>query len=100
MKLLNNGPIAPWWWKRAESAGIMFFTGAIPIVSLVQGIDPVIRDNLTNVFLPLSTLLVKTMGMWMGDSAATPTNSEQKQELRQAEQALQQKWQEQKDEPE
>lgn len=96
MKFFTNEPSAPWWWKRAETASIFLFTGAIPIVSLIQGIDPVWRDNLATVFLPLAVLLIKTASIVMGDSAARPVNPEQKQELRQVESELQQKWTDEK----
>jgi hypothetical protein len=96
MKFLTNEPSAPWWWKRAETASIFLFTSAIPILSLIEGMNETVRLNLTQVFLPLIILGIKTAGMVMGDSVAKPVNTEQKQELRAAETELQQKWTDEK----
>jgi len=99
MKLsFSNAQInAPWWWKRLETAAIFFFTGMIPIVSLIQGISPVLKDNLTIVILPLLVLAVKTIGIMLGDTTAHPENQQEKKELQQAGKELQQKWEQERE---
>lgn len=82
---------APWWWKRAESSSIFLFTGAIPIIGLIEGINPTLKQNLTMVVFPLIVLTVKSIGMIL-DPGAKPINQGEKQELKEAVDQLETKW--------
>lgn len=83
--------VLPWWWKRAENASIFLFTGAIPIVGLVEGIDPVLKQNVTLVVLPMIVLLVKAFGMFV-EPSIQPNSREEKKELKDTVQKLEDKW--------
>jgi hypothetical protein len=89
--MANGEIVLPWWWKRAENSSIFLFTGAIPIVGLIEGMDPVLQRNLTLVVLPLIVLCVKAFGMFV-DPAAKPTTQEEKRELAATVQKLEEKW--------
>lgn len=87
----DNMFVLPWWWKKAENASIFLFTGAIPIVGLIEGMDPVLKQNLTLVVLPLIVLLVKAFGMFV-EPSIQPTSREEKKELKDTVQKLEDKW--------
>lgn len=81
----------PWWWKSAENASIFLLTGAIPIIGLIEGMDPVLQRNLTLVVFPLMILCMKSFGMFV-DPAARPMNPEEKKELTRTVHKLEEKW--------
>lgn len=87
----NNMFVLPWWWKGAENASIFLFTGAIPLVGLVEGMGPVLKQNLTLVVFPLMVLLVKSFGMLV-EPSIHPTSREEKKELTKTVQELEDKW--------
>lgn len=87
----NNMFVLPWWWKRAENASMFLFTGAIPIIGLIEGMGPTLKQNLTLVVLPLMILLVKAFGMFV-EPALQPTSREEKREFKETVQKLEDKW--------
>lgn len=88
----ENGDLrAPWWWKRVENGCIFLFTGAIPIVGLIEGMNSVLKQNLTMVVFPLIVLTIKSIGMVL-DPNARPTNQSEEKELKHAVQELENKW--------
>lgn len=59
---------APWWWKRLESSLVFLFTGLIPLVGLSKSLPQNVTHDLTLIVLPGLILLVKTFGIFFGES--------------------------------
>lgn len=59
---------APWWWKRLESALVFLITGLIPLVGLTRTLTPEMTHDLTLIYFPGLIILVKSVGIFFGDS--------------------------------
>jgi len=64
----NMNKPAPLWFRRLETALIFLFMGAIPLVTLMKGISPDLKNDISLVILPGLTLFVKAIGIFfMGE---------------------------------
>lgn len=68
----NHNINAPWWWKRLETALVFFLTGLIPLFGLTKSFKPELTHDVTLVWLPGAILLVKTLGMMLGEPPIMP----------------------------
>lgn len=66
MKNINKP--APLWFRRLETALLFLIMGAIPILGLSKMLPIQIRDEMCFVFLPGLTLLIKAIGIGLGEN--------------------------------
>jgi hypothetical protein len=65
MPLSKTTQNAPWWWKRLESALIFFFTSLIPLIGLSKTLPANITHDLTLIYLPGASMLIKSIGIFL-----------------------------------
>lgn len=65
MKNINKP--APLWFRRLETALVFLFMGLIPLVGLTKSIPESARDDISLVLLPGLALLVKSVGIFLGE---------------------------------
>lgn len=63
----NMNTSAPLWFRRLETALIFLIMGAIPLIGMTKSISVEIRDDITYVILPAIVLLIKSIGILLGE---------------------------------
>lgn len=63
----NVNQSAPLWFRRLETALIFLVMGAIPLIGMTKSISVDIRDDITFVILPAFVLLVRSIGVLLGE---------------------------------
>lgn len=64
----NFNKPAPLWFRRLETALIFLFLGLIPLIGMTKSIPEDLRNDLSLVVLPGLILLVKSIGILIGDT--------------------------------
>lgn len=69
----NMNKPAPLWFRRLETALVFLLMGAIPLVGLSKSIPVALRDDISLVLLPGLVLLVKSVGIFLGEDSPKPS---------------------------
>jgi hypothetical protein len=72
----NLNKPAPLWFRRLETALVFLFMGAIPLIGLTKSIPESLRDDISLVLIPGLALLVKAIGIFLGEPIVEPKNNE------------------------
>lgn len=70
----NFNKPAPLWFRRLETALIFLIMGLIPLIGLTKSIPTNLRDDLSLVLLPGVALIVKAVGIFLGESPSGDEN--------------------------
>jgi len=69
MPISNNmNKPAPLWFRRLETALVFLFMGMIPLIGMTKSIPASLREDLSLVLFPGLVLLVKAIGIFLGES--------------------------------
>lgn len=71
----NLNKPAPLWFRRLETAVVFLLMGAIPIVGTTKSIATDLRDELSLVILPSIVLIIKTIGIFLGENPSDDTGN-------------------------
>lgn len=58
---------APLWFRRLETASVFLLMGLIPLIGMTKSIPEDTRNDLSLVLLPGLVLLIKAIGVFLGE---------------------------------